>query len=270
MRTVICHFFNEAYLLPWWLKHHLALFDFGVMIDHGSTDASADIVREMAPHWRLVRSRLMHFDAYLTDFEVMGYEQELPGWKIALNATEFVMPTVPLELIEQEITRVGRVGCSASGMLVVDHQPTSIPTTSLSLPIQKHWGVDDNAELQTHKRQTLGLPPIHRNRFFHRAEVGMYLPGRHNSFHPDFCFRLLDLMIFHFGYAPWNEDMVRRKIQIASKIKPEDVQRGWGAHHLKKSEELQRDYELIRHSATDFNNHPHASRAIAFAGALYT
>ncbi|MCA3390648.1 MAG: glycosyltransferase family 2 protein, partial [Roseomonas sp.] len=41
MRSVICHFFNEAYLLPWWLKHHVPIFDHGVMIDHGSTDGSA-------------------------------------------------------------------------------------------------------------------------------------------------------------------------------------------------------------------------------------
>ena len=270
MRTVICHFFNEAYLLPWWLKHHLALFDHGIMIDHGSTDASADIVREMAPNWRLVRSRLMHFDAYLTDFEVMGYEQESHGWKIALNVTEFLMPTMQLEIIERELTRLGRSGCSASGMLVVDHQPTVAPTTSLSLPVQKHWGVDDNAELSIQQRLSLGLPQIpYRNRFFHRAEVGMYHPGRHKSFHPDSNFRLLDLMIFHFGYAPWNENGLRRKLQIASKLNPEDLQRGWGVQHQKKTEDLQRDYELIRSSATDLNEHPHASSAIAYAGALY-
>ena len=271
MRTVICHFFNEAYLLPWWLKHHLTLFDHGVMIDHGSNDASPDIVRAMAPHWRLVRSRLTHFDAYLTDFEVMGYEQELSGWKMALNVTEFVMPSEPLDIIERELTRMGRAGCAASGMVVVDHQPEVRPATSLSLPAQKHWGLDDNAELQPQLRlargQTLGP---HRNRFFHSSEVGMYYPGRHKSFHPDSGFRLLDLMVFHFGYAPWNADFVRRKIQIAAKLNPNDVQRDWGVEHLKKTDELQRDYELIRASATDLNAHLYASRAIAYVSSLYT
>lgn len=270
MRTVICHFFNEAYLLPWWLKNHLALFDYGVMIDHGSTDASADIVREMAPHWRLVRSRLTHFDAYLTDLEVMGYEQELPGWKIVVNVTEFVMPTVPLAIIERELTQMGRLGCAASAILVVDHQPATSPAASLSLPAQKHWGVDDNAELEPQLRLARGqsMTP-NRNRFFHRGEVGMYHPGRHSSFHPDSRFRLIDLMVFHFGYAPWNEDLLRRKTQIAAKLSPTDVQLGWGIEHLKKSEELQRNYELIRTSATDLNAHLHASRAITLANALY-
>ena len=271
MRTVICHFFNEAYLLPWWLRHHLALFDHGVMIDHGSTDASADIIRQMAPNWRLVRSRLRHFDAYLTDFEVMGYEQELPGWKMALNVTEFVMPSVPLDIIERELTSIGRVGCAASGMLVVDHQPEYEPTTNLSLPAQKHWGVDDNAELKTQQRLALGMPPApYRNRFFHRAEVGMYHPGRHNSFHPDSGFRLFELMIFYFGYAPWNKNVIRRKTQIAGKLNPEDVQRGWGVQHMKKVEDLQSDYELIRTSAIDLNTHQHANRAIAYASAIFT
>jgi len=77
-------------------------------------------------------------------------------------------------------------------------------------------------------------------------------------------------MVFHFGYAPWNDNMVRRKTQIAAKVNPDDLQRGWGLQHLRKTEELQRDYELIRGSATDLNAHLHASRAIADASAAYT
>ena len=33
MRVVVSHFFNEAYLLPWWLRHHRDVFDHGVLID---------------------------------------------------------------------------------------------------------------------------------------------------------------------------------------------------------------------------------------------
>jgi hypothetical protein len=270
VRTVICHFFNEAYLLPWWLKHHLALFDHGIMIDHGSTDSSLDIIREMAPNWRLVRSRLTHFDAYLTDFEVMSYEQELPGWKMVVNVTEFVMPAMPLNNIEQELTRMGRAGCAASGFIIVDHQPEVNPRLCLSLPAQKHWGVDDNAELQPQLRVAHGqTPDPHRNRFFHRGIIGMYQPGRHMSFHPDSKFRVAELMVFHFGYAPWNEDVLRRKTQIAAKLNSEDLQRGWGLQHLKKIEELQQDYDRIRVNAIDLNSHLQASRAIAYVSELF-
>jgi FkbM family methyltransferase len=40
MTTLIGHFRNEEYLLPWWLRHHVPMFDHGVLIDYSSTDAS--------------------------------------------------------------------------------------------------------------------------------------------------------------------------------------------------------------------------------------
>ncbi len=263
MRTVICHFYNESYLLPWWLKHHIRLFDHGVMIDHGSTDDSADHVRQLAPHWRLVRSRLTHFDAYLTDFEVMGYEQEMPGWKMALNVTEFLMPTVPLEAIERQLNANGRTGCACSGIVIVDHDCATPPSADQPLPLQKHWGIDDNAVRVPAERTARGqTPQPMRNRFYHRNAVGMYHPGRHQSFHQDSHMRMMDLMVFHFGYAPWNEDTLRRKLQIKSKLKPEDVQRGWGAQHLKQADAWQQEYTTIRSAATDLLVHPYAQRAI--------
>ena len=71
------------------------------------------------------------------------------------------------------------------------------------------------------------------------------------------------LMVFHLGYAPWNHEVVRRKTQIAAKLSPKDVQRGWGLQHLSNAEDLQRDYELFGASAADLIAHPHANRAIA-------
>ena len=60
-RVVISHFFNEAYLLPWWLEHHRQIFDHGVLIDWSSTDGSADICRQLAPGWEVVRLRACAF-----------------------------------------------------------------------------------------------------------------------------------------------------------------------------------------------------------------
>lgn len=270
MRTVICHFFNEAYLLPWWLRHHTSIFDHGIMIDHGSTDGSVDIVRQLAPNWRLVRTRLMRFDAFGTDFEVMNYEQELPGWKIALNVTEFLMPALPLGHIERDLVRMGREGCSASGMVMIDHQPEIEPSYEESLVAQKTWGLDDNAELNPQQRQARGQTPApHRNRFFHRNATGMYHPGRHASFHPDSRVRLLELMVFHFAFAPWNKHLVSRKTQILQKICPEDIKRGWGLQHQKTVDDLERDYKHILASAIDLSSIANAREAIAAARKLY-
>ena len=146
--------------------------------------------------------------------------------------------------------------------------PTILPNQEQSLPAQKHWGIDDNIELTPEIRRDLGLPMfVERNRFFHSAEVGMYHPGRHQSFHPDSNFRLLDLMVFHFAYAPWNDDFISRKTQIASKLNPEDIERQWGIQHLRKLDALQADYAKIRQSAVDLMSHTYASRAISLAEA---
>lgn len=263
MRTVIMHFFNEEYLLPWWLAHHLPLFDHGILIDHGSTDSSARICRELAPNWRLVRSRLMSFDAYLNDFEVMGYEQDVPGWKIALNVTEFLLPVHPLEMLEASLERSGRGGCAATGLLAVDLEPGVEPDVARSLPMQKHHAIDDNAitDIPLRTQLDIGVFP-HRNRFYHRHPVGMYHPGRHRSHHPDANVRMTDLFVLHFAYAPWNERAIARKLQIAQKLTPEDVKRGWGKQHLRSREDLDAHHALLRSHAIDLKTHPKASEAL--------
>ena len=53
-KTVVTHFFNEEYLLPWWLEHHKKYFDHGVMIDYNSTDSSVEIIKKICPTWTIV------------------------------------------------------------------------------------------------------------------------------------------------------------------------------------------------------------------------
>lgn len=265
MRTVICHFYNEAYLLPWWIKHHREIFDYGVFIDHGSTDESADICRELAPHWRLVRSRLNEFDAYLTDFEVMEYERELPGWKIALNITEFLLTTKPLAEIEESLLSEGRKGCASTGMIIVDEHPGIEPDQHIPLPLQYHFGVDDNAVIPE-KRKEIGLPSKpSRNRFFHCNTVGMYTPGRHKSFHPDYNHRSNEMIIFHYQFAPWTEKGIDRKMQIAQKLPAEDINRNWGVQHLKDQQQLEADLGRLKEHCIDLKMHDYVGSALNFS-----
>jgi len=264
MRTVICHFYNEEYLLPWWLKHHLSLFDYGILIDHGSTDRSADICRELAPHWRLVRSRLSHFDAYLTDLEVMNYEQEMVGWKIALCVTEFLVCSVPLDNLEYNLKQMGRSVCAASGMLVIDDDPEIVPTYDKPLPLQKFHGLDDNALTDVNERIAIGNiggQPT-RNRLYHCNPVGMYTPGRHSSHMPDSGFRLLNLRVLVYHYSPWTPETIARKMQIGKKLDPKDVARGWGTHHLRDAETLQGDYLRKKLLSKNFMEDEHCGDAI--------
>lgn len=80
--TLISHFWNEEFLLPYWLRQHYPLFDHGVLIDYASTDRSLEIIRELAPSWEVRPSANPWFDARDCDAEVMTIEREFAGWKI--------------------------------------------------------------------------------------------------------------------------------------------------------------------------------------------
>ena len=90
MTTLISHFYNEEYLLPWWLMHHTKLFDHGILINRSSTDRSVEICQQYAPHWEIRNSKVLEFDAIQVDHEVMDIEKEVTGWKMTLNTTEFL------------------------------------------------------------------------------------------------------------------------------------------------------------------------------------
>ena len=45
--TIISHFYNEEYLLPFWLNHHKKYFTNAIMIDYDSTDNSVDIIKKI-------------------------------------------------------------------------------------------------------------------------------------------------------------------------------------------------------------------------------
>jgi hypothetical protein len=91
MKTIISHFFNEEFLLPWWLEHHKKIFDYGILIDYASTDNSVNIIKEICPNWLVVPSKNKEFQTNLIDDEVCHWESTIDGWRIALNITEFLL-----------------------------------------------------------------------------------------------------------------------------------------------------------------------------------
>jgi hypothetical protein len=40
---LLSHFFNEHFLLPYWIQNHAPLFDAAVLVDYGSTDDSVSL-----------------------------------------------------------------------------------------------------------------------------------------------------------------------------------------------------------------------------------
>lgn len=241
MRTVITHFHNEEYLLPFWLRHHREMFDHGILIDHHSTDGSADIVRELVPGWTLVRSENADFDAIECDFEVMLHERTAPGWKVALTATEFLC-CASLEAAEAVADAEGERGFAFEAAVMVDAPGVAMPALrpDLPLPLQRSWGYLEGRH-PTH----LGRGPYHR-RLYHRYPHGSYLPGRHATNRRVIRMHMLGLVLW-YGFSPWDEAFLRRKLQIGARVPQADRASGRGAHHLRGLPELE---ERRAHAAT--------------------
>jgi hypothetical protein len=231
MRTVITHFFNEEYMLPWWISHHKPLFDHGILIDYGSTDGSADICRSLAPGWRLVRSRNPEFAALAVDFEVMQYEAGLPGWKIALNISEFLQ-CGDVARLEAEAEAAGRLGSWLPAAVMVDPFPEESPSHQRPLFAQKHHGFLE-------KEADFTRIYSWRSRLYHRAEFGAYLLGRHGSQLPGLAAAESPALILWYGYSPWRPELIGRKLQIARTMPAGDIKAGWGYQHLAKAEQLE-------------------------------
>lgn len=239
---VISHFYNEEYLLPFWLKHHKNIFDHGIMINYGSTDKSCEIVREICPNWKLVDSENNVFDAVLCDFEVMKYEQNFKGFiKIALNTTEFLCGDHEglKKLLQKEKYR--NSGIYIPTKVVLPNYKGETVNSNQSLTEQFTKGVfHDDMSLDSKEKLKLGI--VSRNRIIHNCEIGAYSTGRHSSF----LSRLFKLSrnnghayIAWFGFAPFSEETIKRRLQIKNRIPLSDKTIGRGRQHQINKDELE-------------------------------
>ena len=238
-------------MLPYWLKHHLPLFDHGILIDHNSTDDSVDVCRALAPYWTVVKTALLDFNAIDCDFEVMKYEEGLSGWKMALAVTEFVHHPDLRQYLKQAELR-GAMCIRSRGVIMVDRTEDVDVDPSQSLTSQKHHGyIEEGWRLsfaaRTRTRRTF------RNRIIHRHPTGGYVPGRHQTFRP-IGETPEDLFTLWYGYSPWIEWYKLRKTSFAIRIPEEDKRLGFGAQHLRTVEKMERDYRRLRWLAYDLRH----------------
>jgi len=205
-RTVVCHFFNEEYLLPWWLEHHKKYFDHGVMINYGSWDRSVEIIREICPGWEIVDSRNEYFTAQLVDAEVQHYELQHDGWRVCLNVTEFLVGDYRLLDTVDYNLQVRQV-------LFVDEDRSVLPTHDRPLWEQKFHGFDfdiastNAAEFNRHARL------IHRDD--PNGHQHSYPCGRHFEY-----YNTDQLAVFYYAWCPWNIRMKMRRMQTGAKVEP--------------------------------------------------
>jgi hypothetical protein len=216
-KTIISHFYNEEYLLPWWLEYHKKYFNHGILINYASTDNSVSVIRQICPDWTIINSRNKFFDAKAIDDEVMDIESTVNGWKTCLNTTEFLVGDYSMlnNTPEQEIT----VPC----FIMVDSDPEVQPSYNSSLIEQKHHGI------HYHGRDPLARRP----RLVHNKKRVDYPLGRH---YPDF--NTDKLKVLWYGWSPFNKKTIDRKLQIQNRIPESDKARGFGSQHITDAEKL--------------------------------
>lgn len=211
MRSVITHFYNEEYLLPWWLEHHKKIFDFGVLIDYNSTDRSVEICREICPHWQIFPSMHHEFDAEKCDREVEFYERQLPGYRIALTVTEFLLGDVNKLCLDTNARVQWYIPC----IRFTDWNPSGSLDRNKNLWEQLYTGIDYRTD-----------PSANQCRSFHNFNDITYTTGRHyNPFNTEDC------LIFHYAHCIVGTEMLKRRLQIQNKVSMNDRSKGLGVHH---------------------------------------
>jgi hypothetical protein len=215
-RTILCHFYNEEYLLPWWLKHHRQMFDHGIMINYASTDSSCDLIRELCPTWEIVDSRNPDFGPIeAIDSEVVDLERSVSGPRICLNVTEFLYGNY--SLLDQ----------------LKDNEELIIPTI---IPVDDQWDryysydreLLDYINVGVHYKDEIpyGGSPSFRQCRCARAIAAGYPLGRHFPHH-----NTTELAVFWHGLSPMNLNMLKRKYQIGDRRNQSDKDRGFGHQH---------------------------------------
>lgn len=205
---VVSHFLNEELLLPFWLRHHVPLFDHGVMIDYGSTDRSVEIIRELAPKWEIRKTKAPRFAEPFIGDEVMAIEQEFPttAWKAAINVTEFLV-CADLRAFVSDFEKAfpNLPGFKATGVLMVDspEEEQSELIGDAPLLLQRAHGIVERRGETNPVIMGVCYKPS-RCRFIHRIRHGGYLAGRH-EIDPNIDLRDIDRK---FGLKPnWNTDL---------------------------------------------------------------
>jgi nucleoside-diphosphate-sugar epimerase/2-polyprenyl-3-methyl-5-hydroxy-6-metoxy-1,4-benzoquinol methylase len=237
---LISHFFNEEFLLPFWIRHHAPMFDLAILIDYNSNDRSLEIIRREAPSsWRIVTSRNSQFIAHLTDQEVMDYERMYPdAWKIALTTTEFLVHQ-NLRNYLAEIEQSNDIQAFRFRSVWMSGND-SIPFQRLTNLLKQRtmYFCDPIGSKMCH-----GESPY--SRFLHRYPAIVYKSGRHEL--DNFAWHWAPIgFIAKFTFTPWPE-ILNRKLQIRSRMPASEFALGNGIHHNVGVEDLQLTKKNLPH-----------------------
>lgn len=215
--TILCHFFNEEYLLPFWLNHHKRFFSHGIMVNYNSNDKSVEIIKEICPTWEIVESRNHYFTASDIDSEIMNIEKSIDGFRICLNVTEFLLG---------DFSILNKI-----------KTPSQILIPSLTMvDDEQHAFTEINGELFKNRTFGFGYDGVLFSerycRSLHNYNVN-YPLGRHFT-----NINTNDFIILFYRYSPFNEGLIKRKLQIQTRMRDTEKSSGIGGQHLLDREKL--------------------------------
>jgi hypothetical protein len=252
---VITHFYNEEFLLPFWLKHHVPLFDHGIMIDYGSTDRSVEIIRELAPNWEIRPTKNEFFVEPEIGQEVMAIEEGIKGWKVVLNITEFILHPD----LRAYTSKLNKPGICTTGVIMVDKKSERGQFDPEKLLIaQKNWGYFETDVLK--QVSTTGFKSLSRSRLLHQQPRGKYNMGRHRNG----ITREQDpnLFLCWFGWSPFTQEVKDRKKQIQTKAPERQKKRKlWAKCYVVNDNQLEDMY--LQEEARSYNLLDNAQYAAA-------
>lgn len=247
MKTIISHFYNEEYLLPYWLNHHKKYFDHGIMINYNSTDKSCDIIREICPNWQIVNTQLKYFYAPLVDVEVCMYEQNLSGFRICLNTTEFLFGDYEILNNFENTNKQFYIGSH----FMVDNINTEFTEVKENLFKERQFGIKSTDMFCLRSARSL------HNFFINYPQVTG--PGRHfrppgTNVHSEKIDENLlssEFFILWYGFSPFNENVIKRKLQIQTKHHPNGE---WTGGHNINREQLLINFKKYQSMGSDLSN----------------
>lgn len=237
MLTVVSHIFNEEYLLPFWLEHHVNIFDHGIIIDYCSTDNSVEIIHKYCPTWEVIKTRNLNadgspnFKADLIDIEVCDIESRINGYKICLNTTEFLCLTKSKEDILNILNPKMYYGINIH--CVMNRKQNFYPKNAVDF----FKGIE-----------LIGLANAERgHRFLHSDKNMKYTLGRHNYYasNPnDNVYGHELFFILWTKFYPCNKNMFERKLQIQQNIPQSDKNARYGYQHITNLQKLYSEYNV--------------------------
>ena len=236
---LITHFYNEEFLLPYWIRHHSSMFDMAILIDYNSTDQSREIIRREAPKtWQVVPSRNKQFEAQLVDDEVVAYEKMYPdAWKIALNIPEFLVHHNLREMLAESERSDKTMAFCFRSIIMSGNDSTPLTRFTSLLKQRSQYTYDTN-----NSDEKLGITDF--SRFIHSYPFGKYTIGRHTLTEAVWKWATVGF-IAKYQYAPWPE-IINRKLQIRSRIPHLDFALLRGGQHNVNREQLEKVKENVQ------------------------